>query len=279
MTGSTLSPARMRGPLAALAWLAVLAQICLFGAPLLLIVWLSLQGPPDTPITITPAAWITLLASPEARWALLNSMMLAALSALMTTICAIPLAYLIAIRGGRSGRITLGFVIMMWFIDPGMRILGWMQAFKDLALLDVMPLILVNGWTAELIAAVHAWLPVPILGMAIGFARVERPVLDAARECGATGTVLVRRILWPLNHRLAALMAAIVFCGSIGSFLEPRLLGNGDFQQASEWLQRALESETGWPYAAGMLLLMLIVAILPLLLVLGTQRRGQRIAL
>ncbi len=279
MTTDSAQSHALRGPLLGLAWMAILAQACFFGAPLLLVVWLSLQAAPDTAATITATAWFSVLGSSEARAALLNSLVLAALSALLTTLLAAPIAYLIAIRGRFLGRLALAFNVLMGFFDPGMRILGWMQAFKDLALFDFIPIGLLGGFSAELIASIHAWLPLAVLCLAIGFARVDRSVLDAAHECGATAFVLLRRILWPLNRRLTALAAALVFCGSIGSFLEPRLLGTGDFEQASEWLQRAFESETGWPYAASMLMLMLFLASLPLFLVLLPKRRGQEIKL
>jgi ABC-type spermidine/putrescine transport system permease subunit I len=269
----------LQGPLMGLAWIAILAQICFFAAPLLMVLWLSLQGAPDQPTTMTGTAWLRVLGSIEARTALLNSMLLATLSTLITTLLATPLAFLIAIRRRFLGRLALGFIILMWFFDPGMRILGWMQAFKDLALINFIPVDLLAGFSAELIASVHAWLPPAALCLAAGFARVDRSVLDAARECGATAFVLLIDILWPLNRRLAALAAAIVFCGSVGSFLEPRLLGTGDFEQASEWLQRALESEAGWPYAAAMLMLMLLLAGLPLFVVLLAKHRGREIKL
>lgn len=271
------SPATpMRGPLVGLAWIAVIAQMILLGAPLLLVLWLSMQGAPEMAATITPSAWLRVLGSPEARLALINSVVLAALTAVLATIFALPLAYLIAIRGRLLGRLALALVIMMWFLDPGIRILGWMQAFKDLTLLDFMPLTLLGGFAGELVASVHAWLPPAILCLVIGIARIDRRILDSARECGATTFVLLRRILWPLNRQLTTFTAAIVFCGSIGSFLEPRLLGSGEFEQATEWLQRALESETGWPYAAVMLLLMLLFALLPLILVLAVRHVGRR---
>ena len=268
-------PQVLRGSLLGLAWLAILTQACFFAAPLLMVLWLSLQGAPDQPATVTIMAWLSVLGSVEARAALLNSLLLAALTALVTTLLAAPLSYLITVRRRFLGRLALAFVIMMWFFDPGLRILGWMQAFKDLALIDFMPMGLLGGFSAELIASIHAWLPLAVLCLAVGFERVDRAVLDAARECGATAFVLVRRMLWPLNRRLVAVTLAFVCCGSVGSFLEPRLLGSGDFEQASEWLQRALESETGWPYAAVMLLLMLLLACLPLFVVLPTRRRGQ----
>lgn len=275
MPRDATSPQILRGSLLGLAWIAILTQACFFAIPLLLVLWLSLQGAPDQPATVTLTAWLSVLGSVEARAALLNSLLLAALTALVTTLLAAPLAYLIAVRRRFLGRLALAFVIMMWFFDPGLRILGWMQAFKDLALIDFMPMGLLGGFSAELIASIHAWLPLAVLCLAMGFERVDRAVLDAARECGATAFVLLRRMLWPLNRRLAIVILAIVYCGSVGSFLEPRLLGSGDFEQASEWLQRALESETGWPYAAVMLLLMLLLACLPLFVVLPAWRRGQ----
>nr|WP_298686053.1 ABC transporter permease subunit [uncultured Dongia sp.] len=273
MSANRKADSPLRGPLAGLAWVAVTAQILLFGAPLLLVLWLSLQGAPDANVALTPTAWLSVLGSPEARMALLNSLLLAGLTVLASLLLATPLAYLIGIRGKFLGRLTLAIVLMVWFFDPGMRILGWMQAFKYLALVDFVPVGLLAGFPSELIASLHAWLPMAILCLAFGFARTDRAILTAARECGATTFVLLRRILWPLNRRLVLFTAAIVFCGSIGNFLEPRLLGSGDFQQATEWLQRALESETGWPYAAVMLLLMFGLAILPLLVMLLARHR------
>lgn len=272
---STVLP--LRGPLAGLAWTSLLLQALIFGAPLLLVFWLSLLAATEAPGDLSLTAWTSLLASPQAREALLSSILLAALTALGVSLLAAPLAFLIAVRGRFLGRVTLGFVILMWFFDPGMRILGWMQAFKDLALLEILPTSILGGFFAELIASIHAWLPLGILVLALAFRQVDGGLLRAARECGATSFTVLRRILWPLCRRAAAFSTALVFSGAIGSFLEPRLLGTGEFEQASEWLQRALESETGWPYAAAMLILMLAIAALPLVtLMLLHQRKVRR---
>jgi spermidine/putrescine transport system permease protein len=272
----------LRGPLAGLGWIGIVLQIVIFAAPLLLVLWLSLLATPSPPagpalMDLSLTAWTSLLGSPEAREAVLNSLILGALTAVATTFLAVPIAYLIAIRGRFLGRLALGFTVLMWFFDPGMRILGWMQTFKDLALANFMPTTLISGFSGELIASIHAWSPPAIIVLAVGFARVDRALIEAARECGATSFTLLRRLFWPLCRPGALLTIAIVFCGSIGSFLEPRLLGTGEYQQASEWLQRALESETGWPYAAAMLLLMLICATLPLILFVATAGRRRKV--
>jgi putative spermidine/putrescine transport system permease protein len=238
--------------------------------------WLSLLAAPGGASGLSATAWTSLLASPQAREALFSSITLAVLTALCSTCLSWPLAYLIAVRGRFLGRVLLGFVIMMWFFDPGMRILGWMQAFKDLSLLQMLPASILGGFVAELVASVHAWLPLSTLVLALAFHRVDPHLLRAARECGATSITLLSRVLWPLCRPAVALSAALAFSGAIGSFLEPRLLGTGEFEQASEWLQRALESETGWPYAAAMLLLMLALAATPLVLLVAIERRKAR---
>ncbi|WP_374311565.1 ABC transporter permease [Dongia sp.] len=281
MSAASGNARHLRGPLLGLGWAAIALQIVIVAAPLLLVLWLSLLAMPSQSagpslMDLSPTAWTSLLGSPEAREAVLNSLFFGVITALTTTSLAIPIAYLIGIRGRFLGRLALGFVVIMWFFDPGMRILGWMRTFKDLASADFMPTALISGFSGELIASIHAWLPPAIIALAFGFAQIDRALIEAARECGATSFTLLRRLLWPLCRPAAFLTTAIVFCGSVGSFLEPRLLGTGEFQQASEWLQRALESETGWPYAAAMLLLMLICATIPLFLFVAAAGRRQK---
>ncbi len=120
----------LRGPLTGIAALSILLPIVLFSAPLLLgCNWLSLLASARRTLSLT--AWTSLLASPQAGTALASSAMLGTLTAFGATLLAWPLAFLIVLRGRLLGRIVLGFVIVMWFLDPGLRILGWMQAFKE----------------------------------------------------------------------------------------------------------------------------------------------------
>lgn len=266
-------PNAPRGMLLHVAGIALLLQTLALAVPLIGAGWLSLQAEGDGTLSLT--AWTRLAGSPEARAALLNSLFLASVTAMGTTCLAVPLAYA-ALRARRwMGRLLLGIILMFCFADPGIRILGWMQAFKDLTASGALPLVLGGGFIAECIAAIHAWLPLATLILLAGFARVDHAILDAARECGATAFTLLGRILLPPSWLVAGLAASVTFCGSLGSFLEPRLLGTADDQQASEWLQRALETETGWPYASAMLLLMLILSVLPFLgLLVLRSRKG-----
>ena len=133
---------------------------------------------------------------------------------------------------------------------------------KDVAILGASPEFPISPkehGTAFLMEHRHLWL------------RSKRQVA-IARECGAGPFTIFRHILWPVSRPWLLLIGALVFCAAAGSFLEPRLLGSAQFEQATEWLQRAMESEIGWPYASVMLILLLSLAVLPSALILLSRR-------
>ncbi len=277
MSGKAIAGSTEPSLLLSLAWIGIALQLALFLLPLGCALWLSLQASIDMGSPVSLTAWISLAKSSEARAAIFNSLALAAIGAIAVMLLALPLAFTIVRSRRWVSRLLVALLILMWLFDPGIRILGWMQVFKDLAVMEILPVVLVSGFTGELVATIHAWLPLTVLVIAIGFSRVEPAMLDAARECGATAFTLLFRLLLPMSDHFVLGAAAIAFCGAVGSFLEPRLLGTGEFQQISEWLQRALESETGWPYAAAMLLVMLLVSALPLVTIgIWSRREGGR---
>lgn len=252
-------------------WISTILLAVLIGTPLVLTAVLSLRDPAGQ--GINGLAWSTLATSSEAALALGYSIAMGVGIALVSSVCSLPLAYQIGIRGGVVARATLALLLILWLLDPGIRILGWMQILKSGTLMGVIPDYVQGSYIAELAAGVHAWLPMVATFQAIALARTSSTLLAAARECGASPVTIFNRILWPRNRGWFAFSASLVFCGSVGSFLEPRLLGSSLFEQATEWLQRAMEREVGWPYASAMLIALLAVAVMPPILIL---RRGRK---
>lgn len=266
----------LRGWLSGIAWTSLLLQAAVFIIPLILVFWLSLLASSNQLSNLSFTAWTSIIASSQARTALLMSALMSSIVALGTTILAWPLAFIIAVRGRLIGRLILGFIIMIWLIDPGIRVLGWSQTFKDFEILGFLPTLPLGSFSIELIAAIHAWLPLATFVFALSFFRVDRGLIEIALECGAKSVTLIRRILWPNFCHATTWSIALVFSGATGSFLERRLLGGARFQQASDWIQNTLESEAGWPYAAAMLLMILALATLPIFLLAFFNQRSVR---
>jgi spermidine/putrescine transport system permease protein len=247
--------------------IAILSLVLLMGVPLALTIWLSLRDPAGH--GTNGLAWLTLFTSREAVLALVYSIAMGAGIAIASVACSLPLAYLVGVRDGVISRAILALLLVLWLLDPGIRILGWMQIIKSGTLAGFFPDYLMGSFIAEFAAGIHSWLPFAAILQGVAFARVPTTVLATARECGASSIEIFRRILWPRYRTWSTLSAGLIFCGATGGFLEPRLLGSSIFEQATEWLQRAMEQEIGWPYASAMLLALLAAAIFPALLLLG----------
>lgn len=256
-----------------IAWggLALLLVILAVGSPIAMTAWLSLRDPAST--ALSGQAWVTIATSREASYALAYSLVMGAAVAAVATLCSLPLAYLIGVRARGLGRWLLALAIVLWLLDPGIRVLGWMQIIKSGVSLDLLPDAIQGSATSEFAARVHGWLPLTIVLQALAFGATPRPQLAAAQECGAGPWSIFQHVLWHASRRWVLLIAGLVFCSATGGFLEPRLLGGGQFEQATEWLQRAMESEIGWPYASTMLLLLLVLSLLPSVLLLKAMRQ------
>ena len=252
-------------------YLALALLICVVGAPLLMTLWLSLRDPAGT--ELDGAAWGAVLGSGEAGRALAYSLLMGAAIATIGSFCGLPLAYAIAIRRGHIGRWLLALLLATALLDPGIRILGWMQILRSSIAWKLLPDAIQGSAVSELAAGIHGWLPVIVVLQALCLLRVSRALSTAARECGAGSWRIFRNILWPGCRGGLGFVALLVFCGASGAFLEPRLLGSPQFEQATEWLQRAMESENGWPYASVMLLLLLLAATLPVCVLAVTRHR------
>lgn len=250
--------------------LGLLAGIA--GAPLMMTAWLSLRDPAGT--AVNGAAWSSVLASGDAGLALAYSLGMGAAIAGIASLCALPLALAIAIRGARLGRGLLALLLVAALLDPGIRILGWMQVLRSGISWSLLPDDIQGSALSELGAGIHGWIPLIAVLQALCFRQVPGSLTSAARECGAGSWRIFRDILWPACRVRLGLVFALAFCGAGGAFLEPRLLGRLDFEQATEWLQRAMESENGWPYASVMLLALLTAATIPAWLFALARRRG-----
>jgi ABC-type spermidine/putrescine transport system permease subunit I len=252
-----------------------LTALLLLGAvmllPIALTIWLSLRDPAGGALTAT--AWPVVVTSAEALRALAYSLSMGAAVALLGGAVGLPLAHVIAVRGGGPGRWILALALLLWLLDPGIRVLAWTEVLKRGVLLDLLPDAVRSSNAAELLARLHGWLPFCILLQALALRAAPMRQMMAARECGAGSLRIFRQLVWPACRRRILLAGAIVFAGASGGFLEPRLLGSGRLEQATEWLQRAMESEVGWPYAATMLLLLMALALLPLALLMLPGRR------
>ena len=195
-------PTALTGSRAALAWALCAAPIALgFVLPVLFM---------TRPLT---ASWTELPWAAFARWSL-NSVWLAAVTALLATAIAVLLAYGQRRHSGgpqawAARVVSLGYAIPGAVVVVGLLLpVGWLQAWLPNSALGG----LVTATAAGLIwAYLVRFCSVALQSIESGYARIPASLDDSARMLGATGAGLLARVHWPLLKRSAAVAALLVF--------------------------------------------------------------------
>lgn len=233
------SVGRQRRPafLLALPALAVLVGVGL--VPLALIaVWSFWSFDPAT-YWITPdwtLASYRLLFETGRAPVLLRTVGLAALTAAIATLLAVPAATLISLMSGpRRAALLLALFTIPFFTSALIRAFAWRlvlgrtgivnQVLVGTGLVDAPVEWLLFSDFAVVLGMVAAYLPFAVVPIVLVFARIEPSVIRASQDLGAGFWTTFRRIVLPLVMPGIAAGFLFVFVVAIGTSTEVQLLG------------------------------------------------------
>lgn len=110
------------------------------------------------------------------------------------------------------------------------------SALMSLGLIDE-PLPLLYNEGAVLVGLVYAELPFMILPIYASLERLDRSLLEAAADLGASGWTRFWKIAWPLTLPGVAAGCVLVFVPSVGQFLISDMLGGAKSMLAGNLIQ------------------------------------------
>jgi spermidine/putrescine transport system permease protein len=194
-----------------------------------------------------------------------------------------PMAYWIAFYGGKW-KSTLFFLILLpFFVSFVIRTVQWkfilgdngliFEPLKNLGLLPddfrvlATPLAVVWGMS-------YNFLPFTVLPLYVSLERIDKRLVEAAKDLYATKFEAFRRVVLPLS--LPGVFAAVVltFVPATGDYVESTVLGSPDTIMIGQVIQNKFLFEANYPDAAAMsVILMIGMLVLALIYakVLGTE--------
>ncbi len=147
---------------------------------------------------------------------------------------AYPVAYLIARHGGRYKGLLLAGIVAPFFISYLMRMLAWINLLQDdgwvndvllwLRLVDT-PVNWLDGRASSVVfGLVYGYVPFMILPLYAFLDRIDKRLLEAARDLGASPSQAFRMVTLPLS--LPAMLAGVVIIAlpMFGDYYTPDLL-------------------------------------------------------
>ena len=199
---------------------------------------------------------------------LLRTLILGVVVALITLVCAYPIAlFLFRTRSRWRGALAV-LTISPMLVSSVVRTFGWMAILGDRGLINQVlqalgvishPLALMNNMLGVVIGLVQIEMPVMILALMAGLSRLDPTLEEAAQTLGAKPWRSFLRVTLPLSAPGIVLGCLITFVQVISSFITPTLLGGGRvYVMATTIYEEALET-LNWPLAAAISIILIVV--------------------
>ena len=197
-------------------------------------------------------------------------------SILTTLICILigyPLAYFLAMLPARLAGFFMLAVLLPFWTSLLVRTYAWLVLLQKKGILNEFamsiglwetPIKLVHNLTGTLIGMAHIMLPFLVLPLYGSMRKIERDLMHAASNLGATPVQSFWQVYFPLSLSGMVAGSLIVFVLCLGFYVTPAVLGGGRVVMVSTQITAILENQYDWG-AASALGVVLLVATLVIL--------------
>ena len=211
-----------------------------------------------------------------------RSFWLALLATLICLLIGYPVAYFISREGPRFQRVAMMLVMLPMWMNFLLRTYSWMSILENTGLLnrlfqsigliglvnrifgtsyDYFPMINTQG--AVVLGMVYNYLPFMILPIYSVIEKMDGSLLEAARDLGANGAGVFRKVILPLSLPGVLSGVTMVFVPAVSTFAISRLLGGGTQMMLGDLIEQQFLGGAYNPHlgAAISLVMMVIVVV------------------
>ena len=194
-------------------------------------------------------------------------------SILTTLLCILigyPLAYFLAQLSQRMAAIFMLAVLLPFWTSLLVRTYAWLVLLQKNGILNDFaiytglwetPVKLVHNMTGTLIGMAHIMLPFLVLPLFGAMRRIDRDVMHAAANLGATPIQAFWNVFFPLSLPGMVAGSLIVFVLCLGFYVTPAVLGGGRVVMVATQITSILEQQYNWGAASALGVVLLIATL------------------
>jgi len=217
----------------------------------------------------------------------LRSLKLAIGTTLLCLGLGFPVAYWIALLAPQRWRnlLLLGFVLPLW-TSSLLRTYAWIAILRPtgvlnslLGIVGIPALDILNRPAAVLVGMSYSFLPYMVLILYSSLEKLDRQLLEASADLGATPLQTFWKITVPQALPGIAAGSLLVFITSLGDFIDPELLGGASSMTVARLIYNQFLGQTpnwGFGSALSMVLIFAVSVAIALLLKYGDSSATQR---
>jgi spermidine/putrescine transport system permease protein len=225
-------------------------------------------------------------ASPVYPRLIMRSLAVGAVTAVLSVLVVYPLAYTLVFRLERYRDLILFLLTLSLFSNYVVRIYAWRSVLSANGLVNylLMSVGLADGprsylmhtpWAVVLVL-LNVYIPFATLPIFSALLNVERELLDAAADLGASPLRAFWQVTLPLSMPGVVAAFSFIFLLSAGDFVTPELVGGINGMMIGNAVATQFGMLSNWPLGAAMVFstILVILVALGMLLVI---RRGVRL--
>ena len=199
----------------------------------------------------------------------IRSMILAAVTTLISLVLSYPFAYWIATRTPKMRAFLLVLVMIPFWSNFLVRTYAMkflMGSDGPLSLLSQAlggePVrILFTIW-AVLIGLVYGYMPFMILPLYAALERLDWGLVEAARDLYANGWTAFRKVTLPLSMPGVVAGSVLVFIPALGAYVTPAILGGGRPPYLGDYIVSQFLQARNWPFGSALSVTVMIVMLI-----------------
>ena len=214
--------------------------------------------------------------------ALCLSLMLSIVSTAICLLLAYPLAMILSgMKVNQTSFIVLIFILPMW-MNFLLRTMAWQTLLEKngvinqlLGFLHLPSIQLINTPYAIILGMVYNFLPFMVLPLYNVLSKIDKDVIFAARDLGATELYTFRKIIFPLSLPGVVSGVIMVFVPALTTFVISDLLGGSKILLIGNVIEQKFKQGSNWHVGSGLSLVLMVFILISMVVTTKYDKDGQ----
>lgn len=216
----------------------------------------------------------------------LQSLELALLTVALSLVACYPVAFWVSRLPDRRKSFFLFLITLPFFASLIVRLYAWVMILKPSGALNQIlqffglidaPLEIIFTERAVVTGMVYVMVPFMFLPIYASVEKLDKSLLEASHDLGATRTQTFLRVILPLTLPGIVGGSIIVFIPSLGNFIVPEVLGGAKVMMIGNLVEQQFLYARNWPFGSALaMMIMATVLVLMLIYVTTVLRRSER---
>jgi spermidine/putrescine transport system permease protein len=214
---------------------------------------------------------------------LLRSVGYALATVVLCLVLGYPVAYYIAIFGGRRKQVLIALVVLPFFVNYLVRTYAWVAILSDEGILNGLlglddPIQFLNTPWAVIGGLVYGYLAFMILPVYAALDRMDPALIEAGKDLYGSRWQTFIHVTWPTTFQGVLAGTVLVFLPAVGDFVSAQLLGGPGTYMVGNLIQQQFFGAENWPFGAALTTLMMLFLLVWMVFYLRSAARAARAA-